>query len=373
MESAQGREELEFLLDAIYDCSLRPEGWQAAIKTIARYFDVSMAGLHFFDFATGESPLGVSHGIAPAFAESLRTIYGPMWSIISGIPAFPVGEPRLIHDVIDADVFLRTRFYREWVQPQGQRWWAGWVSYRRGSRLVISSLGRREDERPFDEDDREKMRLIAPHLRRTFEISDALEVNSIQTENLSATLDTMSAAVFLCGPDGVVVHMNRAAQAMVRSGANLAITNKRLTAIDKGAALSLSAGIASATGPGIETDAATVAIAGANPAIATIVSILRGERERILRPFAASCAVFVQPARAAFELPSTAVGRLYSLTPAELRVLAVITSGASAKDTANVLGLSLNTVKTHLASLFTKTGTTRQAELTALISGMARR
>ena len=57
---------------------------------------------------------------------------------------------------------------------------------------------------------------------------------------------------------------------------------------------------------------------------------------------------------------------IYGATIAELRVLKPLLRGMSVYEVSAALKLSRNTVRTHLKSLFAKTGTTRQSELLRL-------
>ena len=60
------------------------------------------------------------------------------------------------------------------------------------------------------------------------------------------------------------------------------------------------------------------------------------------------------------------------LTPAELRVAAYAAEAASTREIAACLGLSENTVKTHLKSVYLKTQTSSRAELVRLVLRSAR-
>ena len=60
----------------------------------------------------------------------------------------------------------------------------------------------------------------------------------------------------------------------------------------------------------------------------------------------------------------------YGLTRAEARVALAISSGNTVAETAQLLKLSPNTIKTHLRHVFTKTATERQAELAGLIASV---
>lgn len=57
----------------------------------------------------------------------------------------------------------------------------------------------------------------------------------------------------------------------------------------------------------------------------------------------------------------------YGLTPRETDVALLVLHGQGAKPIAEQLALSVNTVRTHLHNIFTKTSTHRQAELVGLL------
>jgi DNA-binding CsgD family transcriptional regulator len=59
--------------------------------------------------------------------------------------------------------------------------------------------------------------------------------------------------------------------------------------------------------------------------------------------------------------------RRFDLTPGEARVALTLMSGIGVKEAAEQLGVSGNTVRTHLQRIFDKTATKRQAELVRLL------
>ena len=61
-----------------------------------------------------------------------------------------------------------------------------------------------------------------------------------------------------------------------------------------------------------------------------------------------------------------ALQRLFALTAAEARVLALLMDDCRPREIAGELGISITTVRSHLQALFAKTGTRRQSELVAL-------
>jgi DNA-binding CsgD family transcriptional regulator len=78
-------------------------------------------------------------------------------------------------------------------------------------------------------------------------------------------------------------------------------------------------------------------------------------------------AIFIAHSKTAPQMPAAALALAYDVTPAEARVLELIVEGLTLKETAEKLGVSIATVRTHLGRLFQKTGTSRQAELVAFV------
>jgi DNA-binding CsgD family transcriptional regulator len=66
-------------------------------------------------------------------------------------------------------------------------------------------------------------------------------------------------------------------------------------------------------------------------------------------------------------IPEQTLRELFLLTPAEARVAMALFEGFSPKETAAALGLSIHTVRVHMASIFNKTGTGRQSEFLRLM------
>jgi DNA-binding CsgD family transcriptional regulator len=62
---------------------------------------------------------------------------------------------------------------------------------------------------------------------------------------------------------------------------------------------------------------------------------------------------------------------LFDLTPAEARIMSRIADGQNAITLKDELGISTNTIKTHLARIFAKTGCGRQADVVKLMSELS--
>ena len=81
-----------------------------------------------------------------------------------------------------------------------------------------------------------------------------------------------------------------------------------------------------------------------------------------------AAAVIIQNPSEGVTPPTEAIGLLYGLTAAERNVLEYTADSHSPQETADHLGVSVNTVKSHLQKIFAKTNSTRQADLVRLVA-----
>jgi DNA-binding NarL/FixJ family response regulator len=72
------------------------------------------------------------------------------------------------------------------------------------------------------------------------------------------------------------------------------------------------------------------------------------------------------PERRSVEL-GPVLSQLYSLTPAEADLAALLVQGRALEDAANELSITRNTARTHMKRIFSKTSTHRQGELISLV------
>src|SRR5262249_14599082 len=158
--------------------------------------------------------------------------------------------------------------------------------------------------------------------------------------------------------------------AMLAQGSPLRVVGGRLVPNDASAEQTLKEvyamadrGDAAVGGKGI---AVPVISMGGERHVAHVRPLTSGARPRGGRRHAASAAVFVQQAALDTPSPQEAIGKLYKLTPTELRVLLAIVQVGGVPEVAETLGIAESTVRTHLQRLFEKTGAKRQADLVKL-------
>ncbi len=357
-------------IGAIYDCALDPDRWQDTIRQIVVLSDSRGCGLCVHDMKNFQNDRLFELGYDPRFSKlhSERIADSPF---TAGAALANVGEVATLGLTCSDQELRESRFYREVMKPFGYIDSIGLIALKTDRRIANLHAGRTEEAAHDGERELSIFKLLSPHMCRSLIISDALDIRTIRSELLEATLDGLAAGVYLTKRDGRVVYMNATAERQVKSGSALGIVNNRLLPTDAQACSAMTKAIDEMATD--ETDVGpaghSLAVPDANGVgyIATLLPLERGRRESIMAPFAASVAIFVQdPARVPF-MPGEAFAKLYRLTGGELRVLLALTQGLGAKEAADMLGIGEPTVRTHLQRMFSKTGTSRQTELLQLL------
>jgi DNA-binding CsgD family transcriptional regulator len=201
-------------------------------------------------------------------------------------------------------------------------------------------------------------------------VADALEFQASRIEQLEQTVDALSTGVFLTDRGGIT-YMNGSAKKLVDSSRTLKVKNNRLTAAKSRAADMLEDAVAASLN-GIappKCGSHMVAIPGEDGEglLASVLPLNWRDSHNPLAGMPGSAAIFVQDASQPAQIAGAAFAKLYGLTPAELRVSLEIAQGQSIQELTEALGISANTVKTHLKHIFAKTGVTRQGELARLV------
>ncbi|WP_234681236.1 helix-turn-helix transcriptional regulator [Bradyrhizobium monzae] len=358
---------LSDVIGAVYDCALNPQLWAATCRKIADLCESTAGGICVHDMRHVQNDQLFVFGYEQTFLEKLGTNYAQTPMAAADVVA-DVGQVNAL-SMNDPDELLESRFYREVLQPYGLQDIIWFPALRTGARMASMHASRTEKAPRYQQLDVNLFKLLSPHVCRTLTISDALDLRTLRSEILEKTFDMLAVGVFLTSRDGRVVYMNEVAERQIKTGNAVRIVGNRIFPVDLAARAALAKAIDEASGIDADLSGQSLAIPDIDGAgyIATLLPVDRGQRSGILAPFAASVAVFMKDPAEAPMMPGEAFARLYKLTGGELRVLMTLAQGLGAKETADMLGIGEPTVRSHLQRIFSKTNTTRQADLLRLL------
>jgi DNA-binding CsgD family transcriptional regulator len=191
-----------------------------------------------------------------------------------------------------------------------------------------------------------------------------------EAATLADALDSLGAGLFVVDAAGRIVHANASGRAMLQERAVLRSADGRLATCDGRSAAALKEAMAKAAGLAAQPVTLPLSTRDGDHYAAHLLPLAPGNR-RSGAGCPAVAAVFVHKAAIEAHCRPEVIAELYSLTRAELRVLLAIVEVGGVAETAESLGLSEATVKTHLHRVFGKTGTNRQADLVKLVAGFS--
>jgi DNA-binding CsgD family transcriptional regulator len=368
-------ERLSSLIGDIYDAALDAALWPCALEKVYRFVGGCAAGLHVMDAARRTGTVHYEVGTESGYSQLYFDKYAKLDPTNAALQVLSVGEVTSNSLLVPQDEFLESRVYKEWVKPQGWIDNIHVVLERSTAMQAGHVVFRHERDGLADDAARERMRLLVPHLRRAVLIGKVIDFKTAEAATFADTLDGLGAGMFLVDARGRIVHANARGHAMLAEGSLLRSAGGRLAAKDVNAEqtlhevfLAAGSGDAKVGNKGI---AVLLAAREGGRWVAHVLPLTSGARRRAGTAYAAVAAVFVHTAALEMRSPLESIARHYRLTPSELRVLVAVVEIGGVRETAEALGLGEPTVKTHLNHLFTKTGTSRQADLVKLVAGFS--
>jgi DNA-binding CsgD family transcriptional regulator len=370
----QGEERLSALIGDIYDAALDPSLWEAVLTKSAEFVQGAGAALWGRSLNPASDPY-YDVGVSPRYKKLYFEEYFRLDPLGVAYFFLDVGEVISSSDIVPYDEFVETRFYKEWARPQGFVDNVAVLLEKSATSFAGFAVFRHERNGLGDEPARYRMRLIYPHVRRAVLIGKVIELKSTEAATFAETLDGLSAGMFLVDADARLVHANAAGRTMLATADFLRAAGGRLVAIDPQADHALrdvftAAGSGDAA-VGIKGIAVPIKARSGEQYVAHVLPLTSGARQRAGKTYTAAAAVFVQKAALETPSPPEVIARTYKLTPMELRVLLAVVEIGGAPDVAEALGISAETVKTHLGHVYEKTGTNRQADLVKLVAGFS--
>jgi DNA-binding CsgD family transcriptional regulator len=253
-------------------------------------------------------------------------------------------------------------YYQEIARPGNREWWAS-VCVVVKNRDWHLSMFRDARRGPFCPREAEHFLTVAPDLRRV--ISVAEKVWDISIGPSLAALDRLNCAAALVDCRGYVMRFNEHAEALFGSG--LTIRHGRLHAADRASDARLQGLTRAAVSPDGSVWAEPVVIArnGSPWLLAEAMPMTSFAHDL----FNGGDTLLYFTDLVAERAPSERLlGRAFHLTAAEARLACSLAAGEGIGAASARLAISRETVRTQLRAIFAKTGTRRQAELTALLS-----
>lgn len=352
--------DFEGIVDSIYEAAAIPELWPGVLDRIGRQI-----GMHGGTLFAVDPDMAVRWSTSEALVELVKHFVSEGW-MERNSRATKLGPMRYPGFVGDLDLFTQDEmnkdpFYVELLRPMGLGWGAGTIILAPTEDVTVLTF--EGSSGPVSRDDIAFLDRLRPHLCRATLLSARLRLERARSaiETLqklgipAAALERNGRAVLTNEPfdeldDRFVQHRHRP---MTR---NRTANNNLMTAL-------------MALGQGATSGACSLPVHGTAEHPAVIVHLLPicGAANDVFAK--AICIMVVTPFARPRAPAADLLQGLFDLTPAEARVARAIVEGNTIESFSSSFGVSRETVRAQLKSVFAKTGVQRQAELVALLVG----
>jgi DNA-binding CsgD family transcriptional regulator len=350
------------------DAVLDPLVWTELMEDICQAADAKGAAMLQGDVRTEDIPR------TEAISEYIDNYFHHKFHVADvraarGVPLLQAGA-----DVItDADLFkseaemLRDPLYAN-LAGYGLKWFAA-VGFRAGPALWGLSLQRTPQEGMFERDEVKALSQLSRRLTEVATLSNAVGRAAIL--NVTNALDLVQRPALAIDRHGGLLGLNRRMEAY--AGHEILVRNNRLVLHDSRANSELSEVIdrlkKTSDLQACRLDPIIVRRESKRPLVLKALPVPPAARS----PFLGARAVLVlNDLEGAATVNPDMLGKVFELTPAQANLAGKLATGSSMETAAAELGVTVETARSHLKSIFNRTGTHRQGELVALLNRLSR-
>jgi DNA-binding CsgD family transcriptional regulator len=275
----------------------------------------------------------------------------------------PRREPRFLTD-LDAftpEEIERDAFYTSFLRSHGLGWCVGTAIHSPAGDTLVFSTEKAHAKGPVPREIAELLDPLRPHLARAAILSARFGLERARATVEGLNLIGLPAAVL--SRQGRVLAANEALLAYapdirIAAGDRLEFSSSKTRAL-------FAAACEGSLSPLTSGGSIPVARSLTRSPFVLHVVPMRGQGRDVFS--GAELLLYITPVVQQAGPPSELLQALFDLSPAEARVAAMMTQGHSVKVIAESLSVQPNTIRVQLKSIFSKTGTGRQAELVSLL------
>jgi DNA-binding CsgD family transcriptional regulator len=335
----------------------------AFLDALARATDSSSSSVLVQDPVSNSGSMALNSFDDETYAQAYAAHADGNVLLEAALPHSRTGAVVVSNDYLADRELMSSPFYDAVCRPF-------YAHYTMGLCLVVDSASvagvvlNRDRSRPFTEADRRFGRRLMPHLQTWFRLRQRIGGLEVQKQEGLDALEALDYGAIILDGTGVIRQVNAAARRLIDASGGALVLGRTLGSRSASTDARLAGAVRAVAGE----DAAGKVISIETPggAMQLAVMPLRASEPE---PAQRRVIVVVQDRALAEMRAVKALEARFDLTQAELRVAMQILAGRSVRRAADRLGLSPETVKTHLRAIYRKTETGGQAEFVATVAG----
>lgn len=311
------------------------------------------------------------------WSEEDTQVYAARYAAIdpwrAGTEQAAEGDVRTSHQICSQEELEKSIAYREFYYARGCDCGVGGVFLRLGStQSAITMLRARNEQGLCGDREISILRPLMPHLRRAALLNGEVASLRAQLATFTSHLDRYPHAFFLTDSAARLLYANAAAREVAALEDGLRIEDERIrlmTARESAALVEALRDVAA--GRGLPVRRMDAPRRPPRSPYRLLVMNVPGSSALPLGVAQPAATILVIDTQAGSEPDLGILRELFSLTTAEARITARLVLGRSVEEMATDLGITVETARTHVRRVLSKTSTGRQGELISLVLRMA--
>ncbi len=283
----------------------------------------------------------------------------------------PPGEVISLREFIDPKKLVASEFYQTTLEPAGIYDILGADLNVPDELSVRLRISRFKGAKPFGVEQKNLIKQLLPHLERALRIHARL--NKVESERAlyAGAMEQLSVGSIILDEKGSIITCNSLARQLIDAKDGLISSKGSLHLANREQTNELQKLISSVLEIQKRKESGFVeAMRATRPSgLADLGLVVRPvpKNQYSEGKSVPSVAIFISDPEQTSETPTEIITRLFGVTPAEASLAMLLVNGLTLDEAAQVQGVSRNTTRTHLRSIFAKTGVSRQTMLVRLI------
>jgi DNA-binding CsgD family transcriptional regulator len=297
------------------------------------------------------------------------------------------GNVILDRDVMPHEEIIATNYHREYLARESMEYSMTAVIFGPNSSGGVGSwvcaFWRRIGEAPYGEPDRERMKLLLPHVSRSLGVMQRIRQAELTATTTLTALDRLPNGVLLVDARGDVVFVNHTAQLMLEAADGLSLRKLaesdslgRLTATDR----RLDKNVTDAINATVKRNPFKTAhfsqsvVVPQSSGLSNYVmqfSALGNHHEYSTGRNTPAAIIFITDSGRNVEVDPALLQKAYGLTATEARVAIAMLKFATLDEVAQHMRIGVGTVRTHVKRIYAKLDVDTRARFTKLMVGLA--
>jgi DNA-binding CsgD family transcriptional regulator len=369
----------DYIVSSIYNAASGRAEWRIALEAITDSLSLWGAQLIGLDKRSGTLMFSLEGGRHPpeSTLDYLRH-YHSLNPRVGPSLALAPGQWLHCHELFDDDYVANSPFYQEFLIPYGGRYLSGTKIIDNDDVLILLGAMRGNGSLPLNREEIAYLERVKHHLVEAMGIYLHLRQTYAEAGIGKQLLNEFRYPMMLVDANRSIWFRNKAADQILDAIEYVASAGDLLRCRDPEddkkllfavRSLELESPPAAAHKP---VDRAFIRIRKANSSRGVAVYVIAIRPAAVMGTFGHTplALVLFHDPDVQSELDPFIVAETFGLTPAESKVAVRLARGADVDEISHDTGVSINTLRTQLKSIFGKTGTSRQAELTALLAAM---